>query len=93
MSGSRLVQDVGSTMAEIVAGIRQMAHIIGEISAASREQSQGLGQVNRTVTQLDGMTQQNTALVQQSAAAADRLKDQASHLARVIQAFRLSEAS
>ena len=89
-SGSRLVQDAGTTMAEIVAGIQRVSDIIGEISAATGEQSNGIGQVNRTVVELDGMTQQNAALVEQSAAAAESLRDQASVLAQVIQAFRLS---
>ena len=90
-SGSRLVQDAGSTMAEIVGGIQRVSDIIGEISAATAEQSKGIGSVNQTVTQLDGMTQQNAALVEQSAAAAESLRDQAGQLAVVIQAFRLSE--
>jgi methyl-accepting chemotaxis protein len=89
-SGSRLVQDAGSTMAEIVGGIQRVSDIIGEISAATAEQSTGIGSVNRAVTQLDGMTQQNAALVEESAAAAESLSDQASQLAVVIQSFRLS---
>ncbi len=91
-SGSRLVQDAGSTMAEIVGGIQRVSDIIGEISAAAAEQSHGIGSVNQAVTQLDGMTQQNAALVEQSAAAAESLRDQASQLAVVIQSFRLSES-
>ncbi len=90
-SGSRQVQDAGSTMAEIVGGIQRVSDIIGEISAATAEQSKGIGSVNQAVTQLDGMTQQNAALVEESAAAAESLRDQASQLAVVIQAFRLSE--
>ena len=92
-SGSRLVQEAGTTMAEIVAGIQRVSDIIGEISAATGEQSNGIGQVNRAVTELDGMTQQNAALVEQSAAAAESLRDQAGALAQVIQAFRLSAAT
>ena len=91
-SGSRLVQEAGTTMAEIVAGIQRVSDIIGEISAATGEQSNGIGQINRTVVELDGMTQQNAALVEQSAAAAESLRDQAGALAQVIQAFRLSAA-
>ena len=90
-SGSRLVQDAGSTMAEIVGGIQRVSDIIGEISAATAEQSKGISSVNQAVTQLDGMTQQNAALVEESAAAAESLRDQAGQLAAVIQAFRLSE--
>ena len=92
-SGSRLVQDAGGTMTEIVSGIQRVSDVIAEISAATSEQSAGIGQVNNAVTQLDSMTQQNAALVEQSAAAAESLKDQAGQLARVIQAFRLSDTA
>ena len=92
-SGSRLVQDAGSTMAEIVGGIPRMSDIIGEISAATAEHRKGIGSVNRAVTQRDGMSQQNAALVEKHAAAAASLHDQASQLAVVIQAFSLSDAA
>ena len=88
-SGSRLVQEAGTTMGEIVAGIQRVSDIIGEISAAAGEQRQGIGQVNQAVTQLDGMTQQNAALVEESAAAAESLKEQAAQMAVVLQRFRL----
>jgi methyl-accepting chemotaxis protein len=88
-SGSQLVQNAGSTMGEIVASVQRVTDIIGEISAAATEQSQGIGQVNVAVTQLDQMTQQNAALVEQSAAAAESLKDQATKLAGVVATFRL----
>ncbi|MCW5662193.1 MAG: Cache 3/Cache 2 fusion domain-containing protein [Piscinibacter sp.] len=87
-TGSRLVADAGSTMHEIVASVQRVSDIIGEISAASSEQSQGIGQVNGAVSQLDQMTQQNAALVEQSAAAAESLKDQAARLAQLVGAFR-----
>jgi methyl-accepting chemotaxis protein len=83
------VQNAGSTMGEIVASVQRVTDIIGEISAAATEQSQGIGQVNVAVTQLDQMTQQNAALVEQSAAAAESLKDQATKLAGVVATFRL----
>jgi len=89
-SGTRLVQEAGSSMGEIVTGIQRVNDIIGEISAATRDQSQGIGQVNTAVGQLDSMTQQNAALVEQSAAAAESLKDQAARLVQVIATFRLS---
>ena len=92
-SGARLVHDAGSTMGEIVAGIQRVSDIIGEISHSAQAQSSGIGQVNHTVIQLDGMTQQNAALVEQSAAAAESLRDQAGQLAAVIQSFRLSNAT
>jgi methyl-accepting chemotaxis protein len=91
-SGSKLVADAGSTMNEIVASVQRVTDIIGEISAAATEQSQGIGQVNVAVTQLDQMTQQNAALVEQSAAAAESLKDQAGKLAGVVSTFRLQAA-
>ncbi|WP_127997133.1 methyl-accepting chemotaxis protein [Piscinibacter defluvii] len=91
-TGSRLVADAGSTMHEIVASVQRVSDIIGEISAASSEQSQGIGQVNGAVSQLDQMTQQNAALVEQSAAAAESLKDQAARLAGVVAGFRLQGA-
>jgi methyl-accepting chemotaxis protein len=91
-SGSRLVQDAGSTMSEIVASVQRVSDMIGEISAAAAEQSQGIGQVNHAVNQLDRMTQQNAALVEQSAAAAESLKDQSRQLATAMAAFRSDTA-
>jgi methyl-accepting chemotaxis protein len=90
-TGSRLVQDAGTTMDEIVASVRRVTDIIGEITAAAGEQSSGIGQVNTAVTQLDQMTQQNAALVEESAAAAESLKDQAHKLAGMVAAFRLRQ--
>jgi methyl-accepting chemotaxis protein len=87
--GSRLVADAGATMTEIVGSVQRVSDIIGEITAASSEQSDGIGQVNTTVTQLDQMTQQNAALVEESAAAAESLKEQATRLAQVVSIFRL----
>jgi methyl-accepting chemotaxis protein len=89
-AGSRLVADAGSTMREIVSSVQRVTDIIGEITAASTEQSDGIGQVNTAVTQLDQMTQQNAALVEESAAAAESLKSQAAQLAHVVSAFRLA---
>ncbi len=89
-SGSRLVADAGETMKEIVGSVQRVSDIIGEITAAATEQSSGIGQVNGAVTQLDRMTQQNAALVEQSAAAAESLKEQAVSLASVVGTFRLS---
>jgi len=88
-TGARLVQDAGSTMGEIVASVQRVTDIIGEITAAATEQSQGIGQVNGAVNQLDQMTQQNAALVEQSAAAAESLKEQAQRLTTVVARFRL----
>ena len=88
-SGSRLVADAGQTMSEIVGSVQRVTDIIGEITAAASEQSDGIGQVNTAVTQLDQMTQQNAALVEESAAAAESLKDQAQRLADVVSVFKL----
>ena len=92
-AGARLVQDAGSTMGEIVSSVQRVSDIIGEISAAATEQSAGIGQVNGSVVQLDQMTQQNAALVEQSAAAAESLKDQAGRLAGAVASFRLGDAA
>ena len=88
-SGSRLVADAGHTMTEIVSSVQRVSDIIGEITAAASEQSDGIGQINSAVSQLDQMTQQNAALVEQSAAAAESLKDQAVRLSDVMSIFRL----
>jgi len=91
-SGSRLVDDAGATMTEIVASVQRVTDIIGEISAASTEQNQGIVEVKGAIGEVDQMTQQNAALVEQSAAAAESLKDQAARLAQVVSTFRLGEA-
>ncbi|MES2716702.1 MAG: methyl-accepting chemotaxis protein [Pseudomonadota bacterium] len=88
-TGARLVQDAGSTMGEIVASVQRVSDVIGEISAAAAEQSGGIGQVSNAVVSLDQMTQQNAALVEESAAAAESLKDQARRLAEVVGTFQL----
>ncbi len=90
-AGSRLVQDAGTTMTEIVDSVRRVNDIIGEISTASSEQSKGIGQVNIAVNELDRMTQQNAALVEQSAAAAQSLKEQAVSLTGMVSAFQLTQ--
>ena len=89
--GSRLVADAGATMNEIVGSVKRVSDIIGAISAAASEQSQGIGEVNGSVTQLDQMTQQNAALVEESAAAAESLREQAQRLAEVVGTFRFGE--
>ena len=89
-SGSRLVQDAGVTMEEIVASVQRVSDIISEITAASAEQSQGIGQVNESVVQLDQMTQQNEALVEEAAAAANSLEQQARGLQSAVSTFKLS---
>ncbi|SDF78625.1 methyl-accepting chemotaxis protein [Paraburkholderia phenazinium] len=90
-AGSDLVQTAGKTMEEIVEGVRNITSVIGEITVATSEQSTGLGQVNQALSQLDNVTQQNAALVEQSAAAANLLKEEAATLAESVGTFRLSE--
>ncbi|MBA4175799.1 MAG: hypothetical protein C0505_04450 [Leptothrix sp. (in: Bacteria)] len=92
-SGSRLVADAGNTMTEIVGSVQRVSDIIGEISATAVEQSSGIGAINGAVGGLDQMTQQNAALVEQSAAAAESLKAQAGRLAEVVGFFQTSEAA
>ncbi|PND37367.1 methyl-accepting chemotaxis protein [Paucibacter aquatile] len=89
-TGSRLVQEAGSSMTDIVTSVQRVSDIIGEISAAASEQSDGIGQVNQSVVQLDQMTQQNAALVEESAAAAESLKDQAERLAEAVDRFKVN---
>jgi methyl-accepting chemotaxis protein len=89
-SGSRLVADAGQTMEEIVGSVRRVSDIIHEITSASAEQSNGIAEVNGAIVQLDQMTQQNAALVEESAAAAESLKEQATGLAKVVSTFKLS---
>jgi methyl-accepting chemotaxis protein len=89
-AGARLVEQAGGTMTEIVASVQRVTDIVGEISTAAVEQSQGIGQVNLAVADLDKMTQQNAALVEQSTAAAESLREQASRLSEVVSTFRLS---
>jgi methyl-accepting chemotaxis protein len=89
-AGARLVVQAGSTMDEIVASVQRVGDMISEITAAATEQSAGIGQVNVAVAQLDQMTQQNAALVEESAAAAESLREQAQRLSGVVSTFRLS---
>ena len=91
-AGSRLVSQAGSTMSDIVASVQRVSDVIGEISHAAREQTQGLGQINGAVAQLDTMTQQNAALVEESAAAAVSMREQTARLSQAVSAFRLHQA-
>jgi methyl-accepting chemotaxis protein len=88
--GTALVDRTGATMQEVVASIRRVTDIVGEISAASHEQSQGVAQVGMAVTQMDQSTQQNAALVEQSAAASESLKQQSQQLVQAVAVFRLA---
>lgn len=88
--GSQLVAKAGETMSEIVDSVQRVRGTIGDITVAAEEQSEGIGQVNSAVSLLDQMTQQNAALVEQSAAAASSLQEQANKLSSLVDTFRLS---
>ena len=87
--GSSLVDDAGDTMTELVSSVQRVADIMGEITAASQEQSAGIEQVNQAILSMDGVTQQNAALVEQAAAAAESLQNQASKLAHLVDFFKV----
>jgi methyl-accepting chemotaxis protein len=91
-TGSKLVDQAGATMNEIVESIQRVADIMGEITAATQEQSAGIEQVNRAISQMDQVTQQNAALVEESAAASEALKEQAHSLAGAVSVFRLESS-
>ncbi len=88
-TGSKLVEQAGATMTEVVASVKRVTDIVGEISSASQEQSAGIAEVGRAITQMDEGTQQNAALVEQAAAAAQSLQDQAATLAGLVSRFHV----
>ena len=92
-AGSRLVESAGETMHEIVSAVTRVTDIMGEISSASDEQSRGIDQVALAVTEMDKVTQQNAALVEESAAAAAALEEQAGKLSEAVSAFRLASSA
>ncbi len=89
--GTRLVEEAGKTMGEIVSSVKRVTDIMAEISAASIEQSAGIEQINGAVTQMDEVTQQNAALVEEAAAAAESLQEQADNLSQSVSVFRLGQ--
>jgi len=89
-TGARLVRDAGTTMSDIVNSVQRVTDIMAEIGASTNEQSTSIAEVGQAVNQLDEMTQQNAALVEESAAAAQNLKDQSVRLTEVVGGFRLS---
>jgi len=89
-SGSKLVRQAGDTMLDIVASVRKVTDIVGEIASASQQQSDGIGQVNVAISQMDQMTQQNAALVEEAAAASNALHEQAQTMEQVVGAFQLN---
>jgi len=90
-AGGRLVDDAGATMQQIVQGIARVTDIMSEIASASAEQTVGIEQVNEAITQMDSVTQQNAALVEEAAAAAASLEDQAAVLARLVSVFKVGD--
>lgn len=88
-TGSRLVNEAGITMGEVVESVRRVTDIMSEITAASQEQTDGIEQINQAVMQMDQVTQQNAALVEEAAAAAESLQDQANNLSQVVSVFKL----
>ncbi|HYD60255.1 MAG TPA: Cache 3/Cache 2 fusion domain-containing protein [Noviherbaspirillum sp.] len=92
-AGSKLVADAGTTMEEIVDSVKRVTAIMADIMDASREQSSGIEQVNKAIGQMDQVTQQNAALVEEAAAAADSLQEQAGKLAQVVSVFKVAGAS
>ncbi|WP_288842303.1 methyl-accepting chemotaxis protein, partial [uncultured Deefgea sp.] len=88
-AGSKLVDQAGHTMQDVVGAVRRVTDIMSEISAASSEQSAGIEQVNQAITHMDENTQQNAALVEEAAAAAESLEEQASNLTQTVAIFKL----
>ncbi|WGG48652.1 methyl-accepting chemotaxis protein [Rugamonas sp. DEMB1] len=91
-AGARLVEQAGSTMDEVVASVKRVSDIVGEISLANTEQTDGIEQINIAIAQMDDVTQQNAALVEQAAAAAAAMQDQADALEQVVSQFRVDAA-
>ena len=92
-AGSRLVADAGKTMDELVASVKKVAEIMTEIAAASHEQSSGIEQINKAITQMDTVVQMNASLVEEATAAATSMANQATNLARSVAQFRIDDAA
>jgi methyl-accepting chemotaxis protein len=91
--GSKLVDQSGAALGEIVSSVKQVSDMIAEIAAASQEQSSGIEQVNRAISQMDQATQQNAALVEEAAAASESMEEQANHLTEIMEFFKLQETA
>ena len=91
-AGARLAAQAGTTMSEVVASVARVSNIIAEITVASQEQSSGIEQINQAVAQMDSVTQQNASLVEEAAAAAESLRDQASHLVQTVSIFKTHDS-
>ncbi len=92
-NGAKLVDQAGVTMSEVVASVQRVTDIISEITAASNEQTSGIEQINQAISQMDNVTQQNAALVEEAAAAAQSMKEQSENLSRVVSVFRLADGA
>ncbi|MBC3872439.1 methyl-accepting chemotaxis protein [Undibacterium flavidum] len=91
--GTRLVDSAGTTMQEVVESVKRVSDIISEITAAGQEQSSGIDQINQAIMQMDSVTQQNTALVEEAAAASATLQEQAANLVQVVSVFKIDQTS
>ncbi len=91
-TGSRLVEQAGTTMEEVVSSVQRVTSIISEIAVASGEQNEGIDQINQAVSQMDSVTQQNAALVEQAAAAAEAMQHQAASLAQAVSIFKMHDS-
>jgi methyl-accepting chemotaxis protein len=92
-AGAKLVDQAGATMTEIVESVKRVTDIMGEITAASQEQTAGIEQINQAITQMDDVTQQNASLVEEAAAAAQSLQEQAGNLAQVVSVFKMERST
>jgi len=92
-AGGKLVDEAGATMGQVVTSVKQVADIMADITAASLEQSTGIEEINHAIAQMDEVTQQNAALVEQAAAAAQSMQDQANQLAQAVSVFNLGSTS
>jgi methyl-accepting chemotaxis protein len=92
-TGAKLVDHAGATMTEIVDSVRRVTDIMGEITSASQEQTAGIEQINMAVAQMDQVTQQNASLVEEAAAAAESMQEQAAQLAQIVAVFKLDDAA
>lgn len=92
-AGTKLVNQAGATMDEVVASVKRVSDIISEIAAASQEQTSGIDQINQAIIQMDHVTQQNAALVEEAAAAAESMQNQTESLSQVVSVFKLSDSA
>jgi len=92
-NGTQLVAKAGSTMAEVVSSVKSVTHIVGENAIASNEHRAGIKEINKAITQMDEVTQQNAALVQEASSAAYSLNEQAERLSQAISIFKVSAGS